>query len=92
MRHSEHRRAVTRFYPLAGNPQADIVGGSHFLRVYNAASPLNEAEWDALPTFIRWRLIRDLVIYFDEWWFRVEETCHSLFNGSAEAIVDAALH
>ena len=81
---------VTRFSPEAGHPLVDVEAGSHFLRVYNAESPFTAEEWEALPAFIRWRLIRDMVIYFDNWWFLVEDTCHRLFDGAAEAIVNAA--
>ena len=78
---------VTRFSPLGGNPQADVGAGALFLREYHERLPLSVYEIEVLPIFIRWRLLRDVVIYYDRWWFDVRETCTSLFDGAAEAII-----
>jgi Ser/Thr protein kinase RdoA (MazF antagonist) len=78
---------VTRFSPLGGNPQADVGAGALFLREYHERLPLSAYEIEVLPIFIRWRLLRDVVIYYDRWWFTVRETCASLFDGAAEAIL-----
>ncbi len=78
---------VTRFSPLGGNPQADVGAGALFLREYHRRLPLSAYEIEVLPFFIRWRLLRDVVIYYDRWWFAVRETCASLFDGAAEAIL-----
>lgn len=81
---------VTRFTREGGNPRADVESGRSFLLAYDDASPLTPQEWEALPAFIRWRLVRDLVVYFDRWWLIVEDVCKSLFDGAADAIVEAA--
>ncbi len=78
---------VTRFSPLGGSPQADAGAGALFLREYHERLPLSAYEIEVLPIFIRWRLLRDVVIYYDRWWFTVRETCASLFDGAAEAIL-----
>jgi Ser/Thr protein kinase RdoA (MazF antagonist) len=82
--------ASTRFSLQGGAPSADVEAGSIFLRSYNAQFPLDESEWEALPALIRWRLIRDIVVYFDRWWDHVGATCRALFGGAAEEIVTAA--
>jgi Ser/Thr protein kinase RdoA (MazF antagonist) len=81
---------VTRFSPAGRQVHSDVETGAHFLRAYHAVSPLQPQEWEALPTFIRWRLVRDVVAYYDRWWFVVADTCHFLFDGGADAIVEAA--
>ncbi len=84
--------AVTRFSPLSGHsstPQADIEAGARFLRAYHAVSPLTSYEWQVLPIFIRWRLIRDTAIYFDRWWTHVRPAAMALFDGVAEEMVSA---
>ncbi len=85
--------AVTRFSPLAGTssrPQADVDSGSRFLRAYNETLPLEPYEWEVLPAFIRWRLLRDVNIYFDRWWLIVGDACRELFAGAADAMVASA--
>ncbi len=82
--------AVTRFSPLGADPQADVIAGSRFLHAYNSSSPLTEYEWQVLPIFIRWRLIRDVTIYYDQWWLKVREVCTKLFSGAADEIAHLA--
>lgn len=88
--------AVTRFSPMAPKtgsvsvPQADVESGGRFLRAYNDAFPLSEYEWEVLPTFTNWRLIRDVTAYFDQWWTKVGNTSRALSAGTAEAIVESA--
>ena len=79
---------VTRFSPLDGDPQADVEAGSTFLKEYHELLPLSTAEIDALPTLIRWRLLREVVVYYDTWWFDVRSACVDLFSGAAEKIVN----
>ena len=84
--------AVTRFSPLGGNPQADIGAGVLFLREYHGRLPISDYEVDVLPIFIRWRLLRDVVAYYDQWWLHVSDTCSALFEGAAdEMVVEAGL-
>ncbi len=87
--------AVTRFSRLApddnpSTPQADVASGSRFLRTYNEASPLIDYEWQVLPYFIGWRLVRDATIYFDRWWTKIGDTCRELYSGAALEMVTAA--
>lgn len=82
--------AVTRFSPHGGDPQADVEAGSTFLAKYHESLPLSAAEVDALPTLIRWRLLREVVVYYDKWWFDVRSACTDLFAGAAEKIVNQA--
>lgn len=79
--------AVTRFSPNGGDPQADVEAGSTFLESYHEMLPLSEPEFDALPALIRWRLLREVVVYYDTWWFDVRSACTDLFAGAAEKIV-----
>jgi Ser/Thr protein kinase RdoA (MazF antagonist) len=83
--------AVTRFSPLGGDPQADVESGSEFLKTYHDRLPLAPAEIDALPALIRWRLLRDVVIYYDRWWFKVGDTQTALHSGAADEIVTRAI-
>jgi Ser/Thr protein kinase RdoA (MazF antagonist) len=82
--------ATTRFSTLGGVPHAEIESAGLFLKSYDAQFPLADSEWGALPAFIRWRLIRDIVVYFDRWWDHVKATCNALFSGTAEDMVAAA--
>lgn len=85
--------AVTRFSPLAGTsstPQADVDAGELFLRAYHSESPLTTYEWQVLPVFIRWRIIRDPVVYFDRWWIRVRSAAAEIFGGAADEMVSAS--
>lgn len=82
--------AATRFSRLGGEPQADVEPGSRFLRTYDDLLPLSEYEWQVLPVFIRWRLIRDVTIYYDQWWLRVGNACRELFDGAADEMVRRA--
>ena len=79
--------AVTRFSPLGGNPQADVEAGALFLREYHSRLPLSDYETEVLPIFIRWRLLRDIVIYYDQWWLQVGVACTALFDGKAEEMM-----
>ena len=79
--------AVTRFSPLGGDPQADVEAGSTFLEKYHELLPLSASEIDALPALIRWRLLREVVVYYDTWWFDVRSAYSDLFSGDAEKIV-----
>ena len=79
--------AVTRFSPLGGNPQADVEAGALFLREYHSRLPLSDYETEVLPIFIRWRLLRDVVIYYDQWWLQVGVACTALFDGKAEEMM-----
>lgn len=83
--------ALTRFSPLGGDPQADVKSGAEFLRTYHQHLPLSNYEQEVLPIFIRWRQLRDVVIYFDYWWLKVRDAVRELFNGVAEQIVNEAL-
>jgi Ser/Thr protein kinase RdoA (MazF antagonist) len=80
--------AVTRFSPLGGDPLADVEAGSTFLEKYHEQLPLSSYEIDALPALIRWRLLREVVVYYDTWWFDVRSACTDLFSGAAEKIVN----
>jgi len=79
--------AVTRFSALGGIPRADVEAGALFLREYHSRLPLSTYEITVLPIFIRWRLLRDVVIYYDRWWLQVGETAAALFDGAANEIV-----
>jgi Ser/Thr protein kinase RdoA (MazF antagonist) len=84
--------AVTRFSPLGGKPQADVGAGALFLREYQNRLPFSDYETEVLPIFIRWRLLRDVVIYYDRWWLEVGDTCGVLFDGAAhEMVIEAGL-
>lgn len=78
---------VTRFSSLGGDPQADVAAGAQFLGEYHRELPLSNYELELLPVFIRWRLLRDVVIYYDRWWRDVDDACAALFNGAADAIL-----
>jgi len=78
--------AATRF-STTGKVTADVDAGVRFLRAYDTAAPLTAYEWHVLPIFIRWRLIRDVAIYFDRWWLNVRDACNALFAGAAADIV-----
>jgi Ser/Thr protein kinase RdoA (MazF antagonist) len=78
---------VTRFSALGGNPQADIEAGALFLKEYHNRLPLSAYEITVLPIFIRWRLLRDVVIYYDRWWLQVGETAAALFDCAGNEIV-----
>lgn len=82
--------AVTRFSPLAGTssvPQTDVESGKLFLQTYHEVSPLTSYEWQVLPVFVRWRLTRDVAIYFDRWWEKVRPAATEIFRGAADALV-----
>ena len=81
--------AAARF-STTGKVTADVDAGARFLTAYDAVNPLTPYEWTVLPIFIRWRIIRDVAIYFDRWWFNVRDACIHLFNGAADDIVNAA--
>ena len=83
--------AVTRFQISRGLPTADVVSGREFLLAYSNCYPLNRIEVDYLPTFIRWRLIRDVVMcwsYRPQFWHSIELTCEKLFEGIADRICE----
>jgi Ser/Thr protein kinase RdoA (MazF antagonist) len=84
--------AATRFSPLGGDPQADIESGAKFLTIYHRLSPLSEYELEVLPIFIRWRLLREVVVYFDYWWLQVRDACTALFDGAADSMVEQIVH
>ncbi|NQW19301.1 MAG: phosphotransferase [Chloroflexi bacterium] len=54
--------AVTIFSPLGGDPQADVESGAYFLNRYHLSYPLSDYELEVLPIFIRWRILREVVI------------------------------
>ena len=83
--------AVTRFSPFGGDPQANPESGAVFLRNYHRQLPLSDYEIEILPIFIRWRLLRDVVIYFDYWWLKVRDSATKLFDGIAEDLVNRAI-
>ncbi|MBT3994166.1 MAG: phosphotransferase [Chloroflexi bacterium] len=83
--------AVTRFSPFGGDPRADPESGAEFLRNYHRQLPLSDYEIEVLPIFIRWRLLRDVVIYFDYWWLKVRDSATKLFDGVAEYLVNRAI-
>jgi len=83
--------ALTRFSPQGGDPQPDVETGSEFLRTYISSSPMSSYELEVLPVFIRWRLLRDVGIYFDYWWLHVRESATALFAGAADEMVNRAI-
>jgi Ser/Thr protein kinase RdoA (MazF antagonist) len=84
--------AAIRFVPGAESsaPSSNPDFGANFLRTYHSKLPLTEYEIEVLPIFIKWRLLRDVVIYYDKWWLTVREVCADLFAGAADEIVDSA--
>ena len=83
--------AVTRFSSISGDPQADISSGARFLRAYSQELPLTSNEITALATIIKWRLLRDVIVYFDFWWLKVRDAARKLFDGAAESMVEQSL-
>ena len=62
------------------------------LQAYDQAAPFSDAEWDALPAFLRWRWVRDPIVYYDQFWLAIRDIALALFDGAAEEIVRAARH
>lgn len=80
--------AAVRFSPRGSDPQADIGSGAEFLTIYHRLNPLSDYELEVLPIFIRWRLLRDVVIYFDYWWLKVRDAGVTIFDGAADSMVE----
>jgi hypothetical protein len=83
------------FEKLSKIPSADVSSARTILQAYHVVNPLNEAERVALKTFIRWRLIRDVVAYWKyrpTWWLDVVHVATAFFSGTAEDMIAGLAH
>ncbi len=79
------------FEKLSNVPSAHPGAAFEFLNSYNKLRKLKDEEKKGLEAFIRWRLLRDIIAFWEyriKWWYSVRDCILNVFSGVLDEVIE----